>query len=316
MTRHGRAILLTAVFLGAAVATLPADAAAQARRVVRRPPVRTGVAVARPYFYRPYYRPYYRSYYSPAIYGYYGGFAGWYGAYGLWYPLYAGAYYPPYAYGYGYPYPYRPYYAYSSDAQIKVQPREAQVYIDGYFVGRVDDFDGWLQRLHVAPGAHTLDVYMPGYRTYSEKVLFRPGATIKIERVLQPLGPGDPPDPRPTPSAAPTERGRQRPAREPAGRRPPSSAAPPPETPPAETLRGSGDVRAYGAIAVRVQPSDAQVLVDAQPWDSPEPGRLTVELSAGTHRVEVRREGFRTYSADIPVRPGETTTLNISLSRP
>ena len=48
--------------------------------------------------------------------------------------------------------------------------------MDGYLVGTVDDFDGWMQRLHVMYGEHEIQIYLQGYRTIRQKVLFRPGA--------------------------------------------------------------------------------------------------------------------------------------------
>ena len=35
--------------------------------------------------------------------------------------------------------------------RLKVKPRDAQVLVDGYFVGTVDDFDGVFQRLDLPP---------------------------------------------------------------------------------------------------------------------------------------------------------------------
>lgn len=61
----------------------------------------------------------------------------------------------PYAYaGYGYGYPG---YGYSLAAgaygEIRIQgaPKDAHVYVDGYYAGIVDDFDGTFQRLNVEP---------------------------------------------------------------------------------------------------------------------------------------------------------------------
>ncbi len=51
-------------------------------------------------------------------------------------------------------------------------PRNTQVYIDGYFVGVVDNFDGNLQRLNVEAGEHELQLYLEGYRPFTQKVLF------------------------------------------------------------------------------------------------------------------------------------------------
>jgi hypothetical protein len=173
------------------------------------------------------------------------------------------------------------------------------VFIDGYFVGTVDDFDGWSQRLSVEPGEHELEIYLPGHRTYRQPVLFRPGATIKIDHVMQPLAAGDQEEPRPQPSQATPRRGYQPP--------------PPPRRSPSPPASGV-ESRDYGSIAVRVQPSDAEVIVDGERWESPA-GDVTLQLSEGPHRIEVQKSGYRSYSADVRVKRGETTTVNVSLSR-
>lgn len=287
-----RSLRWLALVAGAATVALPAMAAptealAQ-RRAVRRPAVRTVVRVPVRYYRPHYYRPFYT----------FGGYGGWYNWYG----------WPSFYYGQMYPYPY-PYYGryyrdYIGEARIQVQPREAQVFIDGYYVGTVDDFDGWSQRLRVEPGEHVLEIFLEGHRTYRQQVLFRPGATLKIEHVMEPLGAGESQGPRPAPSPGTS----QTPRRAPRETRPTDRyEAPPPSRP--------GEAAEYGSIAVRVQPSDAEVIVDGEPWESPEAGDFTLQLSEGTHRVEVRKDGYRTYSADIRVRRGETTSVNVSLSR-
>ena len=43
--------------------------------------------------------------------------------------------------------------------------------------------------------------------------------------------------------------------------------------------------------------------------------RLALELGAGWHHIEVRREGYEGYATDVEVRPGERTVVNISLPR-
>ena len=63
-----------------------------------------------------------------------------------------------------------------------------------------------------------------------------------------------------------------------------------------------------------MQPADAVVVVDGERWDRPEgDARLSVELSAGPHQVEVRKDGHRAYTSTVQVRAGEVTTLNVSL---
>ena len=61
-------------------------------------------------------------------------------------------------------------------------------------------------------------------------------------------------------------------------------------------------------------PQTLGVIVDGERWDSPEGGaRLILEVAAGQHRIEVRKDGFKPYSTTIQVRPGETQTVNVSL---
>lgn len=275
------------VILGSAIAlaTLwPSQATAQ-RRVVRRPVVRSHVYVVA----RPYYNPYY---YSPF-------YAGWYAGYG-WYPYgWYGQYYPD-------PY-YRSRYYNTGAARLQVTPREAQVYIDGYFSGSVDDYDGRFQRLHVEAGEHELQLYLPGYRTIREKVLFRPGATLKVSYTMERLAAGEAAEPRPSPA----EGARRTPA--PRGGYPPDYGRPRgSERAPREGQRASDS----GDIAIRVQPADAEISIDGERWEAPQGGeRLIVQLDEGEHRVEIHKDGYRPFSTTVRVRRGETAPLNVSLTR-
>lgn len=278
------------------IAVLPQEAQAQ-RRVIRRTAPRSVVYVAARPYYPVYYSPFFAGWYGSGWYGY--GWPGWYG-YGYGRP----GWYPYGFYGQHYPYRYR--YDDTGSARIEVKPREAQVFVDGYFVGTVDDFDGWLQRLHVPYGEHEIQIYMPGYRTLREKVLFRPGATIKINGTLEPLPAGETADQRPAPEPGTQPPGRG-PDQYPAPRRPRGEYPAPP--------RGGQDARA-GEVAIRVQPGDAEVRIDGERWDSPQGGeRLVVQLSEGEHRVEIRREGYAPFTTTIRIRRGETYPLNVSLTR-
>jgi len=72
----------------------------------------------------------------------------------------------------------------------------------------------------------------------------------------------------------------------------------------------------FGTLNLRVQPGDATVQIDGERWDSPEGGsRLVVQLAAGPHRIDVRKDGYRPYSTTIQIRPGEPQTINVSLPR-
>jgi hypothetical protein len=72
---------------------------------------------------------------------------------------------------------------------------------------------------------------------------------------------------------------------------------------------------AGGSVAIRVQPADAEILIDGARWTGGSDDGLVVQLSPGSHQIEVRKDGYRTLMTTVDVRPGETAPLNISLGR-
>jgi hypothetical protein len=212
-------------------------------------------------------------------------------------------YYRPFLWQrYPYPYPYPYHYAYRIDyrSALRLQgPRDAEVYVDGYYVGTVDDFDGLTQRLYLEPGEHEIAVFKDGHRTRRELMLFRPGETYRLRVGLEALAPGDPSEPRPSPATSVA----------PAARQPPRGGPP---------TRYRGQADELGTLSIRVQPADAEVFVfiDGEQWDWPaDEDRLVVDVPEGTHRIEVQREGHQTYSTTVSVRRGQVTPVNVSLPR-
>lgn len=257
---------------------------------VATPRTRVSVFVGRPYYYRPFY---YRSYYRP----YY--FAPYYGSY-----FYGSYFYPPF---YWYPYAQVGYgYGGFDGASLRVQvtPRDTEVFIDNYYAGTADDFDGIFQRLHVEPGAHDITLYREGYRTVRQRVYIQPTGTFRLRYMMVPLGPGEVAEPRP---AEPP-----RPQNTPGGAPLPQGAYPPPQGP----YPPPGNRAESASLSIRVQPTNAEVFIDGERWQGPVGDeRLVVQVAPGVHHVEARSDGYRTYQSDITVRPGETSTVNISLSR-
>jgi hypothetical protein len=254
-------VCVMAVVIGGLV--LPSDALAQHRGHGR-------VVVVGGFY------PYYSPYYWGAFYG-----SPFWGPFGYW---------PP-------PYGYYGAYDYASEVRVLATPRQAEVYVDGYLVGTVDDFDGWSQRLRLQPGEHEIELFLEGYRSVRQKTLFRPGETYKIRAVLERADPGEAPAVRPVPIP---------------GAQPPAG----PETRPAEAANAPPPAAAhgFGTLAIRVQPGDATVLVDGERWDRPTgEARLTLELSEGRHDIEINKDGFTSYTAVVQVKSGEVTTLNVSL---
>jgi hypothetical protein len=229
--------------------------------------------------------------------------------YDPWYPS-RSAWYPPYGAGVR---PYQVYGDLSASLRIQVRPRDAEVFVDGYYVGVVDDFDGVFQRLHVEPGEHGVELYMPGYRSAEQRIFLQPGRTSHIRLEMEPLAPGDPLPVRPTgaPRPAPADRSaRPGPVRQTAPLPPDPAGAPPVAIAPIDR---SGS---YGTLSVLVQPGDARILIDGEPWEGRTDAgeRLVVQVAAGRRVVEVERDGYRDYVTEVTVRAGETTTLNVALT--
>lgn len=147
---------------------------------------------------------YYRSYRPSVNLGFFYGSPGYYGSY---------AYRRPYGYGsyaYGRPYGYAPYrYGYSpygwvapygygyngyagrayGGVRIDLPQRDAEVYVDDYFVGTVDDFDGMLQQANLEAGPHRIEVRAPDFETITFDVNVEPGRTITYRASMRPLRP-------------------------------------------------------------------------------------------------------------------------------
>ena len=251
-----------------------------------------------------------------------------------------GGFYSPYFYDpfffdpwYGYQYPIRPYgYGYrfaepDASVRLEVKPKEAEVFVDGYYAGVVDDFDGTFQRLNVSPGEHEIELWLDGYRTVKQKVYLTRDNTFKIKYQMERLAAGQPQEPKPQP-LEPPEAGNQprmQPPPPPMGRGPMTRRVPPPQPPqlqqPPDDPRGGPEVQrsgqrnaAYGTLAIKVQPGDAEVSIDGENWRGPgAQDRLTVEVAEGSHTVEIRKPGYRTYVTQVDVRRGQTTPLNVSL---
>ena len=68
-------------------------------------------------------------------------------------------------------------------------------------------------------------------------------------------------------------------------------------------------------MSIRVQPGDAEVLIDGERWQASGDERLLVQLAPGPHQVEVRKSGYRAYLTDVTVRSGVTLPLNVALTK-
>jgi hypothetical protein len=72
--------------------------------------------------------------------------------------------------------------------RLKVKPRNASVYVDGYYVGHVDDFNGVLQRLHLSPGPHRIEIRDDKYEPLTFDVNITSDHTITYQGELKKIG--------------------------------------------------------------------------------------------------------------------------------
>ncbi len=223
------------------------------------------------------------------------------------------------------PYPYR-WAAPESDLRVVATPKNAAVYVDGYFAGLVDEFDGTFQRLRVTPGQHQITLYLEGYRTVSQKVYLQLNRTQKLQIDMEKLLAGEASEPVPPPApqteapAPPTPQGWP-PAATPDPRWPqprmPRPGTPPasPQPPPAPR-EAPAEAFSLGTLSLRVKPGGTEILIDGQRQpDTPANEVLLVQLAEGPHRVEVQKQGYEPFSDEFEVRRGETTAVNVVLVR-
>ncbi len=204
---------------------------------------------------------------------------------------------PAHPYWYFAPYDHR------AELRIDCPDRRAAVYVDDFYAGIVDDFDGNFQRLPLPPGGHRIALYLEGFETAEFSVYLRPGSTFTLHHVMERLAPGM------------------------TSRRP--RVSPPVPTPPDGTYSAPGttspiaspslepDTAAsvFGVLELRVQPDSAIVMVDGERWMSSDDGWYELQLPAGMHRIDVTAPGHRPFTTTVDIAVDATAPLNVSLTR-
>ena len=133
-------------------------------------------------YYGAYYSPFYSPFYSPYMLGY---------GFGLGFPWMVDPWYEGDDFGYGGGYGYGQSYSQGSrdedqgSLRLKVKPRDAKVYVDGYFVGTIDSMDGVFQKLPLNGGRHRVSVKADGYQPDEFEVVITPNETVTYEGDLK-----------------------------------------------------------------------------------------------------------------------------------
>jgi hypothetical protein len=177
----------------------------------------------------------------------------------------------------------------TANVRIDVSPKDAQVYVDRFYAGVVDDFDWIFQRLTLRAGPHLIEIRKTGYTSLAIEVNLQPGQTITYRRTMQPSAAGGE-----APATAPAAPGFDE------GAAPPSVDA------------LSGDVR------FDVTPSDAAVYTDGYYAGivSDFSGRAQhLVLAPGPHHITLRADGYEPVEFDVNIQQRQTVDYRTTLKQ-
>lgn len=199
---------------------------------------------------------------------------------------------------------------------LNVRPKDAEVYLNGHYIGTTGNYDGYPQFLWLEEGEYELIFYKEGFETVRRIYDVRAGLQVDVEMRMQ-EGTAESPETLSHRSA------------------PPESFAPPaddvadsgydagwagnaPGGPPGTTtdaVSGVIDARQSPArVRIAVTPSDASIYVDGRFVGTGEQlggtfGALLLE--AGKHTVEIVHPSYETRTIEFEVDSGEELDLDV-----
>ena len=252
-------------------------------------------------------------YYGYPYYGYpYYGYWGWpywgFGFYGSWgYPYYGYGYYPDDdggGYGTYDAHPQTP-----ETIETKIDPSDAEVFLDGESVGYAKDYNGHWDELRTSPGKHTVSFRVGGYKTLTIDIDAMPGGRYVLDNSLS-EGSGEehktiaaPPGP---------SRAQQHPLSAEPGYAPesPSNGAPPVFH---EKMTVAG-----GRMTIHAKPDDAAVYLDGEYLGTAgELARLhgAIPVATGPHQLQIVRPGFASDARTVEVGGTDVTRVDVALAQ-
>lgn len=254
----------------------------------------------------------------------------WWLSWSWWYPSwgYPGWGYPYYGYGY-----YPPYGATVYERQVRpsmgaldtdVWPARTQIWINGQYVGFVDQFDGFPRYLWLEKGTYDVAFYLDGYKTLARQYTVYPGLVIDVEDRLE-RGESVHPSEL-TPAQTPrrdaridADREQRARADEPDWRsrvRADREAVPGPEAEGDDQGRAL-DLRGEGArLYLGIVPDDAAVYLDGRfigTGSELSGGADGVLIDPGSHELSVVRPGYGSRRIEFDAEAGGEVELEVKL---
>jgi hypothetical protein len=259
---------------------------------------------------------------------------------GFFFPAFWGSFYFGFPYPYGYYGPWGYYgdgyyndgYYRGRDTEqgaldLDLSPADTQVYVNGEYVGKVDDFDGWPTYLWLDPGTYDIVFYREGYKTLARQVTIYRGLVVDWDDKLE-QGPSIRPQDLETKTHerrdARVEQDREMRDRAEHGM-PQAPPPPPPSGNWRDRVRGErnrhedGDYRDEARSArlhLAVTPSDASVYLDGRFIGTGEDvARMSsgLMIDAGPHKLSVVRPGRHAEERQFEIKTGEPLDLSIDL---
>jgi len=253
-----------------------------------------------------------------------GGGWGWWGGYPYGTMVYEGSG------GYGYD---RPRGAWGM-VKTDIQPEEAEVWLDGHYIGTADDFDGNPDFLYLKPGKYALEFKLASYEPLSLDVEIAKGEQLRFDQALK-LEPGKSaldsftPPSKGMPSGrffgpggqavSPSTRAENEEGRIGIDDRPGRTAVreerPIREERRAVTLAPRGD---RGRLRFSVMPEDAAIYVDDRyvgVGEELNDSRRGVLVEAGKRTVTVSRPGYKTKTLEVEAKAGQPIDVVVDLEK-
>jgi hypothetical protein len=77
----------------------------------------------------------------------------------------------------------------TGDMRLLVEPNDAEVFVDGFYVGRVQQFDGHFRHLNLAAGPHQIAIRAAGYEPLTLNVAVQAHHTMTYRAGLARMQP-------------------------------------------------------------------------------------------------------------------------------
>jgi hypothetical protein len=218
-----------------------------------------------------------------------------------------------------------------------VSPEEAQVFLDGKYIGTADDFDGIPDYLYLGAGKYHVEFRLPGYELLETDLDVTRGQRLSLDQKLKlepgksaldqflPAGKGTPlgrvfTKGGPEGEAAPAPRRAQQPYERPSDGGSDRDVAAS-ESEESVDLRVEPLPRPAGHRArmrFKVTPEDAAVYVDDKYLGAGEDLAANprgVVTDPGTHTITVTRPGYKSKTVDVTVRVGSPVDVVVELEK-